>query len=103
MCDLVLDDDEEDMRTNDELFQNALQWANLLDGTREEPFSFKGLFEHGVIDAGRKLGLTFFVGMIPGGNFLVSAPLSYFKVYRPLMMLKMQDSQREILQKTMSA
>ncbi|KAF9982771.1 hypothetical protein BGZ75_005766 [Mortierella antarctica] len=41
------------------------------------------------------------VDLIPGGHLLVCVPLSYFKVYRPLMRLNIPEARRKALRTTM--
>ncbi|KAG9325559.1 hypothetical protein KVV02_004861 [Mortierella alpina] len=95
--------DEVNVRINHELLQDAIEWAMLLDGSRgaSDDNSSKRPFEYGVESLAKKLGLSFFIDLIPGGHLLVCVPLSYFKVYRPLMRLNIPEARRKALRTTM--
>ncbi|KAG0250428.1 hypothetical protein BG011_008354 [Mortierella polycephala] len=90
---------EEVMRWNSDQYQWAQDWATRLDGLREPGtiFSVKYLLKDRFRGAPEKLGLAFFIGLIPGASILLCWPLSYFMVYRPLKQLKISRSERDHL------
>ncbi|KAF8982134.1 hypothetical protein BGZ46_001741, partial [Entomortierella lignicola] len=124
------DANEEVMRVNGEVLQAAQDWADLLDGTskcgfeRESDYtsSYGRYFPHGVQDNERLSIRRWFwrtggwggagrfsqsregeydEGLIPVIGFFICFLLSYYKVYRPLSRLNIQESQRIDLNRSM--
>ncbi|CAO3567145.1 unnamed protein product [Mortierella alpina] len=89
--------DEVNVRINHEILQEAIEWAILLDGSRGASVdgSARNPLDHESLS--KRLGLSFFIDLIPGGHLLVCAPLSYFKVYRPLLKLHIPEARRKAL------
>ncbi|KAF8943558.1 hypothetical protein BGZ47_005298 [Haplosporangium gracile] len=99
---------EKEMKVNHETLRQIQWWATLLDGVCDTDadadadgnIDDKGWRKIGLRGFLKRIGLAFFLGLIPGAGFIICAALSYFKVYRPLMdHFMIDDADRVTLQR----
>ncbi|KAF9539323.1 hypothetical protein EC957_005545 [Mortierella hygrophila] len=93
------------MNANHETLRRIQWWASLLDGVWDadvdgQAVDGKGWHKMSFWSFLSRIGLAFFLGLIPGVGFLICAVLSYFKVYRPLRdRFMFDDTDRVTLQR----
>ncbi|KAF9337499.1 hypothetical protein BGZ91_009434 [Linnemannia elongata] len=93
------------MKVNHETLRQIQWWANLLDGVcgadiDGQAVDGKGWYKMSVWNSLARIGLAFFLGLIPGVGLLICATTSYFKIYRPLRdRFMFDDSDRVTLQR----
>ncbi|KAF9331139.1 hypothetical protein BG006_005976 [Podila minutissima] len=100
---------EQDVGWNSGNYYNSYHWARYLDGNRPVPCSsigffdrlphyrrdwwYRGLFKDGLTGAYERIGLSFFLGLIPVIGSIVCLFMSYVYVARPLSLARLRPEQ----------
>ncbi|KAG0031840.1 hypothetical protein BGZ81_000437 [Podila clonocystis] len=108
---------ERDVGWNSSNYYTSYFWARYLDGNRPAPCSsigpfdrlphyrrdwwYRGLFKEGLAGAYERIGLSFFLGLIPVIGSIVCLLISYAYVARPLSQARLRPEQLRKFKGTM--